>query len=64
MSALTLQLPPVLKLTDEQFEQLAAANQDLQLEFTAKGELILMPPTGGETGDRFQLSQDLRGLSV
>ncbi|MBD2042633.1 Uma2 family endonuclease [Microcoleus sp. FACHB-672] len=52
MSALTLQLPPVLKLTDEQFEQLAAANQDLQLELTAKGELIIMPPTGGETGNR------------
>ncbi|MBD1935865.1 Uma2 family endonuclease [Microcoleus sp. FACHB-68] len=52
MSNLTLQLPPVLKLTDEQFEQLAAANQDLQLELTAKGELIIMPPTGGETGNR------------
>ncbi|MEW5858022.1 MAG: Uma2 family endonuclease [Cyanobacteriota bacterium] len=52
MSGFTLQLPPVLKLTDEQFEQLAAANQDLQLELTAKGELIIMPPTGGETGNR------------
>lgn len=52
MNALTLQLLPVLKLTDEQFEQLAAANQDLQLELTAKGELIIMPPTGGETGNR------------
>jgi len=60
MSALTLQLPPVLKLTDEQFEQLAAANQDLQLELTAKGELIIMPPTGGETGNRnFEVYIDL-----
>lgn len=60
MSALTLQLPPVLKLTDEQFEQLAAANQDLQLELTAKGALIIMPPTGGETGDRnFELDGQL-----
>src|SRR5919199_2889704 len=60
MSALTLQLPPVLKLTDEQFEQLAAANRDLQLELTAKGELIIMPPTGGETGDRnFELDGQL-----
>lgn len=56
----TLQLPPVLKLTDEQFEQLAAANRDLQLEVTAKGELIIMPPTGGETGNRnFDLSGQL-----
>ncbi|HEY9650467.1 MAG TPA: hypothetical protein V6C95_07375, partial [Coleofasciculaceae cyanobacterium] len=43
MSALTLQLPSVLKLTDEQFAQLAAANQDLQLELTARGELIIRP---------------------
>jgi Uma2 family endonuclease len=28
----TLQLPPVLKLTDEQFEQLAAANRGVRLE--------------------------------
>jgi Uma2 family endonuclease len=60
MSALTLQLPPVLKLTDEQFEQLAAVNRELRLELTAKGELIIMPPTGGETGDRnFELDGQL-----
>lgn len=58
MSALTLQLPPVLKLSDEQFEQLAAVNQDLRLELTAEGELIIMPPTGGETGNR---NSDLTG---
>ena len=60
MNALTLQLPPVLKLTDEQFAQLTAANQDLQLEITAQGELIIMPPTGGETGNRnFEVYIDL-----
>jgi Uma2 family endonuclease len=60
MSALTLQFPPVLKLTNEQFEQLAAANRDLRLELTAKGELIIMPPTGGETGNRnFEVYIDL-----
>lgn len=60
MSALTLQLPPVLRLTDEQFEQLAAANHELQLELTARGELIIMPPTGGETGNRnFEIYIDL-----
>ncbi|BAZ27477.1 hypothetical protein NIES4073_84000 [Kalymmatonema gypsitolerans NIES-4073] len=56
----TLQLPPVLKLTDEQFEQLAAANQGVRLELTAKGQLLIMPPTGGETGNRnFDLSGQL-----
>jgi Uma2 family endonuclease len=64
MSALTLQLPPVLKLTDEQFEQLAAANQDLQLELTAKGELIIMPPTGGETGDSLRDSFASRNFEL
>ncbi|MEH2064518.1 MAG: Uma2 family endonuclease [Nostoc sp.] len=52
MSALTLQFPPALKLTDEEFEQLIAVNQELRLELTAQGELVIMSPTGGETGER------------
>jgi Uma2 family endonuclease len=32
--------------------QLALANRDLQLERTATGELIVMPPTGSDTGYR------------
>lgn len=57
---ITLQLPSVLKLTDQQFEQLAAANRGVRLELTAKGELLIMPPTGGETGNRnFDLSGQL-----
>jgi Uma2 family endonuclease len=52
MNALTLQFPSTLKLNEEQFAQLAAINRDVRLELTAKGELIIMPPTGGETGKR------------
>ncbi|NJL48663.1 MAG: Uma2 family endonuclease [Leptolyngbyaceae cyanobacterium SM2_5_2] len=52
MTALTLDLRPVIRLTHEQFEQIALANRDLRLELTADGELILMPPTGGNTGRR------------
>lgn len=60
MNALTLQLSPVLKLTDEQFEQLATVNRDVRLELTVSGELIIMPPTGGETGNRnFEIYIDL-----
>ena len=60
MNTLTLNLPPVLKLSDEEFEQLAVVNSNLRLELTAKGELIIMPPTGGETGDRnFELDGQL-----
>jgi len=39
-----------LKISHEQFLDLALANRDLQLERNATGELIIMPPTGGETG--------------
>ncbi len=39
-----------LKVSVEQFEQLAIANRDLRLERKDDGELIVMPPTGGETG--------------
>ncbi|WP_354635202.1 Uma2 family endonuclease [Planktothricoides raciborskii] len=51
---LSLQLPKTLGLyvTQEQFAALAIANQDLQLERTAQGELIVNPPTGWETGKR------------
>ncbi|MCC5623778.1 Uma2 family endonuclease [Nostoc sp. CHAB 5715] len=52
MNALTINLKPVLELTDEQFFQLCQANRDLRFERTATGELIIMPPTGGETGNR------------
>jgi Uma2 family endonuclease len=52
MTALLLDLRPVIRLSHEQFEQIALANQDLRLELTADGELVLMPPTGGNTGRR------------
>ncbi len=52
--AIAVNIPPTLTLTvtHEQLVQLAIANRDLQLERTATGELIVMPPTGGDTGKR------------
>ncbi|MEK6286098.1 MAG: Uma2 family endonuclease [Acidobacteriota bacterium] len=41
-----------VRLTEEQFYQLCQDNDDLRLELTAEGELIIMPPTGGTTGSR------------
>jgi Uma2 family endonuclease len=52
MDVLTVQLPASAPLTDEQFYDLCRANPDLRIERNANGELILMPPTGGETGNR------------
>ncbi len=39
------------QLSDEQFFQLCQDNRDLRLERNPKGDLIIMPPTGGETGN-------------
>ena len=52
MMSLTLTVPPSIKLTDEQFYELCQLNRDLRIERSAIGELIIMPPTGGETGKR------------
>ncbi len=40
---LSIELPSklILQVTQEQFEALAAANRDLQLERTSEGELIV-----------------------
>ena len=60
MTALILNNPEIIPITDEQFYQLCAANRELKLERTAKGDLIIMPPTGGITGNRnFKLAQQL-----
>lgn len=40
------------KLTEEQFVRLCQENPDFQLELTAWGELVIMPPTGLESGRR------------
>ncbi|HIK10570.1 MAG TPA: Uma2 family endonuclease [Oscillatoriaceae cyanobacterium M33_DOE_052] len=41
-----------IELTEEQYWQLCQNNRDLRFERTHRGELIIMPPTGGETGNR------------
>ena len=50
MTAFTLTLKPLLKLNDQEFEQLCHLNPDVQFERNSNGALIIMPPTGGETG--------------
>ncbi|MBD1901012.1 Uma2 family endonuclease [Trichocoleus sp. DQ-A3] len=68
MNTTTITLPSTLKLTidltDEQFFQLCQNNRDLRFERTALGELIIMPPTGSETGNRnIDLSYQLQAWS-
>ncbi len=43
-------IPKGFKVTPEQFEQLAYAEQIARMELTKDGELIVMSPTGGEAG--------------
>jgi Uma2 family endonuclease len=58
MTTFTIDLSPLLQqpscahplLTDDQFEQLCVANPETKLERTPTGELVIMAPTGGETG--------------
>lgn len=59
-SPLVLHLHPIINLTDEQFFEFCQINRDLHIERTATGELLIMPPTGSETGNRnFKLIQQL-----
>lgn len=48
----TVNLQPFLELTDNQFEQICNNNRDLKFERTAKGGLVVMSLTGGDTGER------------
>ena len=57
MSAVTINFNPVVKLSDEQFYQLCQVNPDVKFERNGEGEIIIMSPTGGETGTRnFELA--------
>ncbi|MGK7955159.1 MAG: Uma2 family endonuclease [Crocosphaera sp.] len=40
------------QLTDEQFYQLCQDNRDLRLERNRHGDMLIMPPTGGETSNK------------
>ena len=47
-----IKFKPLTEMTDEQFEQFCALNDTLRIERTSKGEVVLMPPTHGNTGNR------------
>ncbi|MGH2415702.1 MAG: Uma2 family endonuclease, partial [Microcystaceae cyanobacterium] len=63
MTAIAFPLKMDLKhvhLTDEQFYHLCISNPDLNIERNAKGVLLVMPPVGGESGNReIELGIDL-----
>ncbi|MEH2083557.1 MAG: Uma2 family endonuclease [Nostoc sp.] len=56
MNTTTTTFPFTLKLkidlTDEQFFQMCQKNSNYRFERTASGEILIMPPTGSDTGRR------------
>ena len=56
-----VEIPERFQLTPEQFDRLALANETVRLELTPQGELLVMPPTGLETGgSNAALTQQLK----
>ncbi len=57
---LTVNLPSIAPMNPEQFYEFCQANQDLRVERTATGEVIIMPPAFSDTGNRnLKISQQL-----
>ena len=52
MTQSILRMPENARLTSQQFYDLCCANPDWKLERTVEGNLVIMAPTGGETGAR------------
>ncbi len=47
-----LHVPTTLEMTQDQFFEFCQANRDFRIERTAEGDLLIMPPAGGETSHR------------
>ena len=55
---------PLTSMTVEEFAQFCLANQDLRIERTAQGKVIIMPPAFSDTGNRnVKISQQLANWS-
>ncbi len=51
-STIVLRIPPKLQMTDDEFFEFCQINSELRIERNKSGELLIMPPTGGTTGNR------------
>lgn len=47
-----IRLQPVFDVTEDKFFEFCQLNAEWRIERTAQGEVLIMPPTGGETGSR------------
>lgn len=61
---LVLQMPPVWEMNPDSFFDFCQLNSHLRIERSPTGKLIIMSPTGSETGNRnFKLIQQLGDFS-
>lgn len=57
---ITVNLPAISAMTQEQFHELCLANRDLRIERTASGDVVIMSPAFSDTGNRnFNLAAQL-----
>jgi Uma2 family endonuclease len=49
---LTVNFPAIVTMSQAQFYEFCQANQELRIERTAQGEVIIMPPAFSDTGNR------------
>ena len=57
-------LMPQSRMTEEQFYAFCQSNRDLHIEWTATGEVIVMPPAFSDTGNRnLKIAQQLANWS-
>jgi Uma2 family endonuclease len=61
---LTVHLSSLTQMTDEQFYTFCLDNRDLRIERSANGDVIIMPPTFSDTGNRnVKIAQQLANWS-
>ena len=59
-NSIVLQMSPVVLMSEDSFFDFCQLNSHLRIERSSTGELIIMSPTGSETGNRnFKLIQQL-----
>lgn len=50
MESFAIKFPDRIKLTDDEFYEFCQENEHVRMEKNSKGEIIIMAPTGGNTG--------------
>jgi Uma2 family endonuclease len=62
---LVMSFPTDVRMTADEFFTFCQQNRDLRIERTANGEIVIMPPAGGETGSRnAAIGMFLRGWAM